>query len=70
MATSRSYDLIETLARDIAGRLLEHPLVRKASVRVSKPEAPVGVPVESVSVTVGMERSGSRGHFTGEGEGE
>jgi len=45
-------DLIETLADRIASSALGHQLVDEVSVTVHKPQAPVGVPVRDVSVTV------------------
>ena len=47
------YDLIETGADAVARYiLLTWPLVRRVSVCVKKPWAPVGLPLETVSVTV------------------
>jgi len=58
LATSETFDLIETVAARIAEAVLEDGRVRKASVTVSKPGAPMPVPVENVSVTVTMEAEG------------
>lgn len=44
--------LIETLAERIAALALGSPLVRRVEVTVHKPEAPVGVAVDDVAVTV------------------
>lgn len=49
------YDLVETLAEQIARRILEdtgQPLVRRVGVRVHKPAAPVGLPVGDVTITI------------------
>ncbi len=45
-------DLIETLAGRLAEVCLADPLVARAEVTVHKPEAPVGLPFDDVSVTV------------------
>jgi dihydroneopterin aldolase/2-amino-4-hydroxy-6-hydroxymethyldihydropteridine diphosphokinase len=45
-------DLIETLASRVAQAVLELDLVRVADVTIHKPNAPIGVPCEDVSVTV------------------
>lgn len=45
-------NLLERLAHRIAEAILEHPLVRMASVTVHKPDAPITVPFHDVSVTV------------------
>jgi dihydroneopterin aldolase len=66
VATAKSYDLIETLASDIAVSILQRSLVKNVSVTVRKPEARMPVPVESVGVTVCLARSSRRGDFTGE----
>ncbi|GAB76952.1 dihydroneopterin aldolase / 2-amino-4-hydroxy-6-hydroxymethyldihydropteridine diphosphokinase [Austwickia chelonae] len=50
-------DLIEHLAERIAAVCLQEPLVEAAQVRVHKPEAPVGLPFEDVSVSVHRERA-------------
>lgn len=45
--------LIETVAQRLATKLLfENPIVREAEVTVRKPWAPIGLPVECVSITV------------------
>lgn len=49
------YALVETLAERIARRLLTdtgRPLVRRVGVRIHKPAAPVGLPVDDVSVSI------------------
>lgn len=50
--TGQPCDLIETLATRIAGRLLAHGRVHTVEVTVHKPDAPVGVPFDDVTVTV------------------
>jgi 7,8-dihydroneopterin aldolase/epimerase/oxygenase len=45
-------DLIETLAERLAAVCLADPAVRTATVTVHKPQAPVRVPFDDVSVTV------------------
>lgn len=49
------YALVETLAERIAQRILTdtgHPLVRRIGVRIHKPAAPVGLPVDDVTVSI------------------
>jgi dihydroneopterin aldolase len=53
-------DLIETLAARIADACLEEERVIAVEVAVHKPEAPVGVPVEDVVVTIRRERGRRR----------
>jgi 7,8-dihydroneopterin aldolase/epimerase/oxygenase len=45
-------DLLETLAERLAQLCLAEQLVRSATVTVHKPQAPVGLPFDDVSVTV------------------
>jgi 7,8-dihydroneopterin aldolase/epimerase/oxygenase len=45
-------DLIESIALRMVDLCLSHPLVRWASVTVHKPEAPIEVAIEDVSVTI------------------
>lgn len=45
-------DLVETVAEEIAARVLAHPLVESVEVTVHKPQAPVGVPFDDVAVVV------------------
>lgn len=66
LATEETFDLLESVAMRIAGEILLEDLVRTVTVTVSKTQAPMPVEVESVSATVKLERSGSRGYFTGE----
>lgn len=49
-------DLIETLAQRLAAACLADSRVRHAEVTVHKPEAPIGVPVTDVSVTIRRSR--------------
>jgi dihydroneopterin aldolase len=53
-----SLDLIETLAQRIADACLARDLVEAVEVVVHKPDAPVGVPFDDVSVTI-VRRRGS-----------
>lgn len=46
------YDLIETVASRIAAHVLADRRVEGVAVTVHKPQAPVGVPFDDVSVTV------------------
>jgi dihydroneopterin aldolase len=56
-AVRNRYDLIETLAAQIASGLLEeHGGVATASVTVRKPEAPMPVPVSLVAARVVLKR--------------
>lgn len=53
VAVSETFNLIETLAKSVADRiLLEFPKVRSIKVRVSKPNAPIPMHFKSVSVEV------------------
>jgi dihydroneopterin aldolase len=45
-------DLIETVAERIAGLCLRHGPVHAVTVTVHKPEAPIPVPFDDVSVTI------------------
>ena len=45
-------DLIETVAERIARRVLGFPRVKAVDVTIHKPDAPVGVPFDDVSVTI------------------
>lgn len=48
-----TYDLIETVAETAAEQiLLSYPLVRAVDVEIRKPQAPIGLPFESVSVKI------------------
>jgi dihydroneopterin aldolase len=50
-------NLVETLAQRVADVALAHDLVERVEVTVHKPEAPVGVPVDDVAVTIERSRS-------------
>jgi 7,8-dihydroneopterin aldolase/epimerase/oxygenase len=50
--TGEPADLIESIALRMVDLCLSHPLVRWASVTVHKPEAPIEVTIEDVSVTI------------------
>lgn len=54
--TGEPVALIETLAARLAAACLEPEPVRHAEVTVHKPQAPVGVPVRDVSVTIKRSR--------------
>jgi dihydroneopterin aldolase len=49
--------LIETLAQRLATACLADPRVSHAEVTVHKPDAPVGVPVSDISVTIRRSRT-------------
>jgi len=49
--------LIETLAQRLATACLADPKVRHVEITVHKPDAPVGVPVRDVSVTIRRDRT-------------
>ena len=53
-------NLIETLAARLAGICLADPAVLAAEITVHKPDAPITVPFEDVSVTIRRERSEAR----------
>ncbi|MCI0385274.1 dihydroneopterin aldolase [Streptomyces sp. CNQ085] len=50
-------DLIETLAQRIADQCLTHGAVREVEVTVHKPEAPVTVPFDDVTITIKRSRA-------------
>ncbi|WP_309709011.1 dihydroneopterin aldolase [Pseudolysinimonas sp.] len=50
-------DLIETVAERVAGVALSFPAVREVVVTVHKPNAPISVPFDDVSVTIVRSRS-------------
>lgn len=50
-------DLLETLAARIAAHALQQPLVEEVEVTVHKPEAPLPVPFDDVTVTITRSRS-------------
>ncbi len=48
-----TYKLIETVAENVAREVLLHyPLVQEIDLEIRKPEAPIGLPFESVSVRI------------------
>ena len=49
--------LIETLAQRLAAACLADDLVQQTEITVHKPQAPVGVPVRDVSVTIRRSRA-------------
>jgi 7,8-dihydroneopterin aldolase/epimerase/oxygenase len=49
-------DLIETLAQRVADRCLAEPLVEEVEVTVHKPQAPLTVPFDDVTVTITRSR--------------
>lgn len=49
-------DLIETLAQRVADTCLGHELVEEVEVTVHKPEAPITVPFDDVTVTITRRR--------------
>lgn len=56
LAARESHDLIETLASNLVSMLLEDDRVRRAVVTVHKPQAPIQVAFNDVSVTVDRSR--------------
>ncbi|WP_326598404.1 dihydroneopterin aldolase [Streptomyces sp. NBC_01803] len=50
-------DLLETLAQRIADQCLTHDAVREAEVTVHKPEAPITVPFDDVTITIKRSRA-------------
>jgi dihydroneopterin aldolase len=49
-------DLVETLAERIAAACLRHERVEEVEVCVHKPEAPITVPFDDVTVTIARSR--------------
>ena len=45
-------DLIETLAQRVADECLTHPAVQEVEVTVHKPQAPITVPFDDVTITI------------------
>jgi dihydroneopterin aldolase len=56
VAQQRSYKTLERLSTAIADRLLADYAVEYVSVKCTKPEPPIALPVDEVSVTVWRER--------------
>lgn len=50
-------DLIETLAQRIADQCLKHEVVREVEVVVHKPQAPITVPFDDVTITIKRSRA-------------
>jgi dihydroneopterin aldolase len=50
-------NLIETLAQRLADACLAEPRVEQVEITVHKPQAPITVPVDEVSVTVVRSRA-------------
>ncbi|AMB57573.1 diguanylate cyclase [Microterricola viridarii] len=49
-------DLIETVVERIAATVLAHPSAQRVRVTLHKPDAPITVPFDDVSVTITRER--------------
>jgi dihydroneopterin aldolase len=49
-------DLIETLAQRIADQVLKHDLVEEVEVTVHKPDAPISVPFDDVTISITRRR--------------
>lgn len=49
-------DLIETVVERIAATVLAHPAAQRVRVTLHKPDAPITVPFDDVSVTITRER--------------
>ncbi len=52
VATSSSFNLLESLCRAIAERILENGKVSSVEVTIRKPDAPIGVEARGVGVTL------------------
>jgi len=52
-------DLLETVAQRIADRALGYPRVDAVEVTIHKPQAPIAVPFDDVSVTIRRVREGA-----------
>ncbi|OIV38919.1 dihydroneopterin aldolase [Mangrovactinospora gilvigrisea] len=50
-------DLIETLAQRIADQCLKHEAVQEVEVTVHKPDAPITVPFDDVTITITRSRA-------------
>lgn len=51
-------DLIETVAERVANVVLSRPAVSQTEVTIHKPQAPISVPFDDVSVTIVRYRTG------------
>lgn len=56
LLTGEPYDLIETLAEEIATACLRHRAVESVTVTVHKPQAPITVPFDDVAVRITRSR--------------
>ena len=56
-AQGRSYRTLERLCADVADRMIERYGADSVTVRAAKPEPPIPLPVDEVSVEVWRERS-------------
>jgi dihydroneopterin aldolase len=56
MVAEESHQLIEVVAERLAQRVLVEPRVERVVVTVHKPDAPVAVPFQDVSVTIDRSR--------------
>ncbi|MFC5907029.1 dihydroneopterin aldolase [Streptacidiphilus monticola] len=52
IVTGEPVDLIETLAQRIADQCLTHEAVQEVEVTVHKPDAPIPVPFDDVTITI------------------
>lgn len=50
--TDERWDLIERVAQRVADLVLERRQIERVEVTIHKPQAPIGVPVADVSVTI------------------
>jgi dihydroneopterin aldolase len=57
LVASQSWNLLETVAEQVASLVLTHPRVRAVTVTVHKPEAPLPVKAADVSVEIRRLRS-------------
>ncbi|MER5970672.1 dihydroneopterin aldolase [Streptomyces sp. NPDC002055] len=56
VVTGEPVDLIETLAERIAQTCLQHETVQEVEVCVHKPDAPIAVPFDDVTITITRSR--------------
>lgn len=57
VVTGEPVDLIETLAQRIADTCLAHEAVQEVEVTVHKPDAPITVPFDDVTITIVRSRT-------------
>ncbi|MDT0269530.1 dihydroneopterin aldolase [Streptomyces sp. DSM 44915] len=50
-------DLVETLAQRLADQCLSHPAVHEVTITVHKPQAPITVPFDDVTITIKRSRA-------------